>query len=124
MPAREPTELHRLVTAGVNAHDVNALMELYEPDPAGRNLAGQAYHGADSLRQLLDGLVSAAQEFELSTRNVLVTDDVALMSGDWYAVLATPEGATTRIEGTAAEVARRQPDGTWRFLIGDPTFIN
>jgi hypothetical protein len=30
------------------------------------------------------------------------------------------EGEMT-LTGTTAEVARRQPDGTWRWVIDDPT---
>jgi hypothetical protein len=26
------------------------------------------------------------------------------------------------VSGTTGEVAHRQPDGTWRFLIDDPAF--
>ena len=40
--------------------------------------------------------------------------DIALMHTDWQ--VTSPQPMSTY----AIEVARRQPDGTWRWLIGDP----
>jgi ketosteroid isomerase-like protein len=31
-----------------------------------------------------------------------------------------PDGKPVKIEGQSAEVARRQPDGTWLFVIDNP----
>ena len=52
-------------------------------------------------------------------RNIQVAeaDDVALMHTDW-----TISGPETR-QVHAIEVARRNRDGTWRWLIGDPFTI-
>jgi hypothetical protein len=36
----------------------------------------------------------------------------------------TPEEVATKRSGYAFEVMRRQPDGGWRFFIGDPFTIS
>jgi len=53
----------------------------------------------------------------LVTRFVVVADDVALLSNDW-----TMEGDGWSAAATTAEVARRQADGSWRYVIDNPFF--
>ncbi len=119
----QPGDLHQLFMAGVNAHDIEALLALYEPDSTAVDLGGNSLSGLDNLRAFLTGFLSVAREIEGGTRKVLVAGDMALMSSSWKVVLATPDGGTAIAMGTSAEVARRQPDGTWRFLIDDPQFV-
>ena len=38
----------------------------------------------------------------------------------WVLEGTGPDGKPMRMEGQSAEVARRQPDGTWRFAIDNP----
>ncbi len=124
MSAQRPEELHQLFVACVNAHDVDALMALYEPDSTVADLEGHPLQGTDNLCAFLIGFLAVVKQMEGGTRKVLVAGNIALMSSTWRAVLATPDGGMTSVTGTSAEVARRQLDGTWRFLIDDPQFVN
>lgn len=122
MPASRPEDLHELFMAGVNAHDLDALMEVYEPDPVSVGLDGQPLGGTAAVRELLGGFLQRAQRLETKTRKVFVNGDIALMSSIWSLVMANPDGSTRTSEGMSAEVARRQPDGTWLWIIDDPAF--
>ncbi len=56
-----------------------------------------------------------------STRSrAMVVGDIALMSGDWQMRLGADEGAGTSFESSSTEVARRQHDGSWLYVIDDP----
>ena len=107
-----------------NAHDVDALLALYEPDSTAVDLEGHPLQGTDNLRAFLLGVLSVVKQIDSGTRKVLVSGNIALLSSTWRAVLAAHDGGMTSITGTSAEVARRQPDGTWRSLIDDPEFVN
>ena len=124
MAAHHPEDLHHLFVAGVNAHDVDALLALYEPDSTVADLEGHPLQGTATLRAFLLGFLAAVKQIDGGTRKVLVAGNIALLSSTWRAVLATQDGGMTSVMGTSAEVARRQPDGTWRFLIDDPQFVN
>ena len=50
----------------------------------------------------------------------MVVGDIALMSGDWQMRLGAEEGTGTSFESSSTEVARRQPDGSWLYVIDDP----
>jgi hypothetical protein len=47
-------------------------------------------------------------------KQVIQTGDIALMHTEWQVSFPWPMSVY------AIAVARRQPDGTWRWLIGDP----
>ena len=122
--ARQPEELHQLFAACVNAHDVDALLALYEHDSTAADLEGHTILGTDNLRAFLFGFLSIVKQIDGGTRKVLISGDIALLSSTWQAVLAAPDGKIATVTGTSAEVARRQSDGAWRFLIDDPQFVN
>ncbi|KFU75801.1 conserved hypothetical protein [Amycolatopsis lurida] len=124
MSANDPGDLHRLFIDAVNAHDLDAVMALFEPDPVGVDLDGNTLHGGAAMREFLGGFLSVTRRLEGQTRKVILAGDLALISSNWRAVIATPAGSSVTSEGTTAEVARRQADGTWRFLIDDPQFLH
>lgn len=118
MPATEPAELHELFAAAINDKDADALVALYEPTGTAMHLDGSTRTGEPALRAMVEDLLATIDHIDGKTRKVIATDDIALMSATWHARLANSEEAG----GTTAEVARRQPDGTWRWVIDDPVF--
>jgi ketosteroid isomerase-like protein len=123
LSAQHPEELHILFGAYVNAHDVDALMALYEPASTAVDLQGHLLQDPDTLRASLSALLSVIEYLDGTTRKVLMAGNVALLSSSWSAVLRAQELERKHVTGTSAEVARRQPDGTWLFVIDDPQFV-
>ena len=123
MPANRPEDLHALFLAGVAARDLDAIMKIYEPEPVGMNLAGEQITGHAAMREFLGGFLSRVRTMSGSTRRVLISGDLALISNSWQGTITGPDGQPLTASGTTAEVARRQPDGTWRLVIDDPAFI-
>jgi ketosteroid isomerase-like protein len=39
---------------------------------------------------------------------------------DWVIDGTGPEGQAVHVEGTATDIARRGPDGRWRYVIDNP----
>ena len=48
-------------------------------------------------------------------------EDLALVYNDWTLSATGADGNPIERSGKAIEVVRRQPDGSWRFAIDDPT---
>jgi ketosteroid isomerase-like protein len=46
--------------------------------------------------------------------------DLALLQGEWAFVGTAPDGSPVELAGRSAEVVRRQPDGSWRYVIDHP----
>lgn len=113
--AQHPQDLHTLFLDGVNRRDVDALLDLYETGALTVGLDGTRHADLASLRGMLEAFVRQVERLEGETRKLVVHGDLALMSASFR----TPGGGPA---GASGEVARRQPDGSWRFLIDDPTF--
>jgi ketosteroid isomerase-like protein len=74
--------------------------------------------GHEELKQELAPFVAVKAIFEFTNRRIIVSGDTALMHTDWK--IWAPHEMSVR----AVEVARRQPDGGWRWLVGDPFTVD
>ena len=119
----DPHRLHDAFMAGVNAHDPDDLLALYDTDGLAVELDGSQARGADAMRAMITGLTTAIRHIEGTTRKIFVVGDVCLSSASWTADVVLPDGTTLTQSGVTAEVSVRQPDGSWRFLIDDPMFV-
>jgi ketosteroid isomerase-like protein len=117
MPAETPEEICRLFQRHMREGDIDAMLALYDPSVAFRNRSGQVRRGKEELREELLPLAAARAKFEFEVLEVIQTGDVALMHTTWRISMPAP------VSLYALVVARRQPDGTWRWVIGDPYTI-
>ena len=95
-------------------------MPLYESKAAFAAEPGNLAHGAAGVREALSGFISMKGELDLQVTRVLEVDDLALVTGVWSFDATGPDGEPVRLEASNADVLRRQPDGTWRFVIDNP----
>lgn len=57
---------------------------------------------------------------ESGPTTVIEAGDLALVLARWAMEVTGPDGQPIRKSGTATDVMRRQPDGTWRYVIDNP----
>jgi ketosteroid isomerase-like protein len=110
--AMEPEDLTRLFVEFANAGDVDGLAGLYEPDAVVAFPPGKMTVGHEAIRALYAGMLAARPTFRLEVP--LPT----LRIGD-LALTATP---ALDEAGARAQVARRQPDGSWLRVLDRPDF--
>src|SRR5262245_17990776 len=104
--AHDPQDLERLLVERQRAGDVDGMVALYEPDAVIDPGVGPPIQGAAAIRVYFEALVATGTPFQLGDqRAAVISGDVALTS------VRLPDGTVT------AEIARRQPDGTWRWAI-------
>ncbi len=108
------------IVRGINAGDLDALLGLYERDAAFAVQPGSLAHGAPGIRASLAGFIAMDGELDLRVTRVLEVDDLALVVGTWSFEGTGPDGEPVRLSADNADVLRRQPDGTWRFVIDNP----
>ena len=107
--ASTPTDLGRLVLARLNAGDVDGLVALYEPDAVLALPGGGTATGHVEIRAAYERIVADRPTFAAGEqRPALVCGELALTSA------RLPGGAVT------VEIARRQPDGSWLWVVDQP----
>jgi ketosteroid isomerase-like protein len=111
-----PAELHSQVQTAFNAADVDALVALYEPDARMFRDDGTVAEGVDAIREVWAGLIALGGSLAMTTRHAVEADEIALLSNSWTFTMDGAEVASS----ITSEVARRQPDGTWRYVIDNP----
>jgi hypothetical protein len=110
--ATAPEDLGRLIVARLNAGDVDGLVALYEPGAVLELPGGRTATGAAEIRAAYGRLLADRPVFAPGTPlPTLRTADLALTS-------------TRLADGTVTvEVARRQPDGTWLWVLDRPVAV-
>ncbi|GAA0731139.1 DUF4440 domain-containing protein [Dactylosporangium roseum] len=102
-----------------NTGDAAVVEQVYEPGGVfvaapGQPVAGAARAAAN--QRFLDlGL-----PIDVRPRHVYVADDIALLIVDWTIDGQGADGQHVHLQGTATDVARRGPDGCWRYVIDNP----
>ena len=120
MAAKTPEDVDRLFGERVNAGDAAGVAELYEQDGV-LVFQGTTFQGPDQIRAFLEGMTAAQAEITMNVKHVVRAGDVAVLYNDWSMTVTGADGRPEASSGKAIEVVRRQPDGTWKFVIDDPT---
>ena len=114
MPAKSPEEICRLFQQHMAEGDIDSVLSVYDPDAVFLNQSGEVKKSGEALRQELAPFAAMKAIFDFNIKQVIQSGDIALMHTEW--TVSSPQPMSVY----AIEVARRQPDGTWRWLIGDP----
>ena len=108
--ATKPEEIGQLFLKYLNEGDLNALMSLYEEDAVLSDQAGHLLRSHEQIRSFYEILISQKISFNPGIQSIpLVHGDLALTS------TKIPNGDIT------AEVARKQADGSWRWVLDQPS---
>ncbi|MDF2712190.1 MAG: hypothetical protein K0R62_7842 [Nonomuraea muscovyensis] len=110
--AAQPEDLGRFILERLNAGDVEGLVALYEPDAILALPNGRVATGSEEIRQAYAHIVADRPTFAPGQQQpTLQNGDLALTS------------ARLVDGGATVEVARRQADGTWLWVIDQPSLL-
>jgi uncharacterized protein (TIGR02246 family) len=120
MPARTPEELPLLFAQAFGAHDLEAALALFEPEAILIPQPGQVVTGTEAIREALSGFLALKPKFESEFKKAFQVGEIALLFSDWTLSATDPDGNAIEMAGRTTDVARRQSDGSWRFVVDDP----
>ena len=107
--ATDPQELAQLLVARANVGDVDGMVELYEPNAVLAVGGDKIARGTAQIRAFYANFLATGVRFNVGEqRPAMLSGELALTS------TRLPNGTIT------AEVARRQSDGSWRWVIDQP----
>lgn len=105
-PAKEPNDLEKFFVERANAGDVEGLVALYEPNAIVACGEGEVAIGLTQIREFFVKFLANRPQLDPSVQAAaLCGGDIALTSS------RLSNGDIT------AEVARRQPDGSWLWVV-------
>ncbi|TCO53743.1 ketosteroid isomerase-like protein [Actinocrispum wychmicini] len=110
--ATDPNDLAGYFIERGNAGDVDGLVALYEPTAVLAFPPGNLATGHAEIRKVYEQFVAAAPVLSPGRQHpALVSGDLALT-------------ATTLTTGEiTVEIARRQPDGSWLWVVDQPALV-
>lgn len=114
MPATSPEDLGRLYAEAIQKGDLDAALALYEPDAVLATRKGDIRGGLDAIREEMTPFAAMKPDLKIELQKAVTIGDLALLYNTWS--MTDPR----QVSGRSVEVARRQPDGSWLFVIDDP----
>jgi ketosteroid isomerase-like protein len=101
--------------AAFDRQDLEGLVALYAPDAVMARPDGSLATGLDAVRQVLSGVLRTNGHMAMRTRHMLEADGLALLSSEW-----TLTAGDQTMPAVSTEVVRRQPDGSWLYVLDHP----
>ena len=117
-PVQAPEDMSPALAAAFNARDLDAMAALYDEDAVLIDETGAEHPGVKAIKEALKDMLEAGGVMTSAPRLAVIVGDIALSGADWR---FEPSDGGEPLEGRSLEVLRRQPDGSWRYVIDCPT---
>ncbi len=123
MPAQKPEECDLLLLEALGKEDLDAAVALYEPNATFVVSADQVVTGQAAIREVMQGFIAAKATFNVEAVTAIPSADgsVAVTRVKGSSTSPGPDGQPVTTPLHSVEVVRKQPDGTWLFIIDDPS---
>jgi ketosteroid isomerase-like protein len=121
--ASTPEDTGRLMGEAITSGDIDAALSLYEPDATFAMPTGfgeGSVTGLDGLREALSGFLAMSPELKVNAEKTLLSGETAMVIGNWTLKGRDAEGNDVDASGRYTAVVRRQPDGSWLYVIDNP----
>jgi ketosteroid isomerase-like protein len=117
----KPEEINDRFGEAYNANDLDGLLALYEEDAILEFGYAGRVRGTAAIRAALVPFLALRGTISYERRFCLVFGDLALLSIAYRLTGGrAPDGSVVNDSGVTVELARRQKDGTWKYLIDLP----
>jgi uncharacterized protein (TIGR02246 family) len=120
MAIANPEEMNAAFADAVNSGDVERLLALYERDALLAPQPGRRARGTAAIREALLELLALHGRMTSTNVYCMQVADIALLRAEWEFAGRAPDGSPVELAGRSAEVVRRQPDGSWRYVVDHP----
>ncbi|MHB0987803.1 MAG: YybH family protein [Bellilinea sp.] len=118
--SHQPENRPHLFTERLNAGDLDGVVALYEPDAHFVASSGETLTGREQVRLVLAELLRTQTQMQAQVIKVINVGDIAVLYTNFQGTTTEASGKTVQISQKAIEILRRQADGSWRLVVGDP----
>lgn len=123
MPAQKPEECDLLLLKALEQGDLDAAVAMYESNATFVVSTDQMVTGQAAIREVMQSFIAAKATFNVETVTAVPSSDgsVAVTRVKGSSTSPGPDGQPVTTPLHSVEVVRKQPDGTWLFIIDDPS---
>jgi len=120
--ARQPDDLSRILVQALETGDIETSVALYEPSAVLFSKSGRTMTGLDEIRKNNAALIALKPKFNIAFIKFTLSGDGSLATNRMKATLSWQDAEGKAVEASVdtLEVARKQEDGSWRYIIDDP----
>lgn len=120
--ARQPDDLSRILVQALETGDIETSVALYEPGAVLFSKSGRTMTGPDEIRKNNAALIALKPKFNIAFIKFTLSGDGSLATNRMKATLSWKDAEGKAVEASVdtLEVARKQEDGSWRYIIDDP----
>jgi uncharacterized protein (TIGR02246 family) len=121
MLPHKPEDWPPLFVQHLNSGDLEAVAALYAPNARFLARSGETIVDRDRIRDMLAQMIRSKTKLQSRVVKAIGADDVAVLYTDFQGTAMDASEKTIDVRYNAIEVLRRQPDGGWKLIIGDPS---
>ena len=115
-----PEDTIRSFSAFLAEGDLEAMVDLYEPEAAFVPQPGTVVTGREAIRESLRPFLAMRPRMSGEIARVVTAGDTAFVANRWSLEGRGPEGEPVELSGVSADVLSRRVDGTWGIAVDDP----
>ncbi len=112
-----PDALGDAYQTAFNSGRIDDIMALYDEDAVLVPAPGARVVGIAAIRDAQLASLGMGGTIRMTCTYCIRSGDVALLQHEWSWTDAMWQGTPTSFHSRTAEVARRRPDGSWRYVI-------
>lgn len=120
--ALQPEDCDRILLDALESGDIDTSVALYELHAVLFKKSGEVQSGLDAIRANNAALIAIKPKFTIEFIKTTLSGDSSLATTRMKAQLTGtgPDGQPIEGKVHTLEVVRKQPDGSWRYVIDDP----
>jgi ketosteroid isomerase-like protein len=116
----KPENANECYALAFNSNDIDLLISLYETNSILIS-NNKEIVGKENIKIELQKYLQLGGQMKIKNRFANQLEDIALLGSTWEIEFKNRQGELTTIKGFGSEIVRRQTDGTWLFIVDNPT---
>jgi ketosteroid isomerase-like protein len=114
---KNPSEMIEHVCNAIVQKDYDTLLSYYEPNAVLVRPDGSEAVGLDEIRAEYESYVEKVTSMSGKAIWTHVAEELAVVRGEYTISFLRSNGETLELSGSPIELLRRQPDGSWKYII-------
>ena len=120
MKATDPEKLNEHYNDLFRAGDLEGLISLYEMKAVLCPAPGTRLNGHAQIREQMKALLTLQGELTATQLSCVQQDDLAMLHAQWSFKGMDASGNAVDIGGHSSKLARRDSEGSWRYVMDLP----